>query len=202
MPIPDWFFPAFWHSGFTALTALTFKGIYVSTTSSVEVRMHSFLQTKVWTWGCVPFHHQQGVDVGNVSLSTVNNVSVRLLFLSITSSVDLRMYPFPQPTVWTWRCIPIYSQQHGCEGVSLSTVNCMDVRVNSCLQSTVWTKGCIPVWSQQWYVVVFSFLLPAVWTCRVYPSPPLACRCTGWILSTACYKDGRVYNMQLTLLAV
>jgi len=159
MPIPDWFFPAFWHSGFMALTALIFKGLYVSTTSSVEVRMHSFPQTKVWTWGCVPFHHQQGVDVGNVSLSTVNNVSVRLLFLSITSSVDLRMYPFPQPTVWTWRCIPIYSQQHGCEGVSLSTVNCMDVRVNSCLSQQFGQMGVSlsEVSSDTWWCFPFYY---------------------------------------------
>jgi hypothetical protein len=60
----------------------------------------------------------------------------RVLSLSITSSVEVRMYPFPQPTLWTWDCIPVYSKQCGRESVSFSTVNSMDIR-------------CIPVYSQQ-----------------------------------------------------
>jgi hypothetical protein len=57
--------------------------------------------------------------------------------------VDVRLYLFH-----TQQCgrlgisyIPVYSQQCGCKGVSLSIVNSVDVRVYNCLKLTVWMWG-------------------------------------------------------------
>ncbi len=79
--------------------------------------------------------------------------------LSTVNSVDVRVYPFPQSTVWTWGCIPFHSQQCGREGVPLFTANNVDVRL-------------------------YPFPPHAVWMCRLYPSPPptVYCRRGGCIL--------------------
>jgi hypothetical protein len=62
--------------------------LFLSTTSSRDVRMFSFpkstapvcLEVTVY---CIPFYHQQ--------------------------CVNMRVYPFPPPAVWTRRCIPFHS---------------------------------------------------------------------------------------------
>ncbi len=62
------------------------------------------------------------------------------------SNVNVWVYPFPPSALWTWGCIPVYSQQCGRGGVFLSTISSVEV------------EG------------VSIFTVSSVWTCRVYPS--------------------------------
>ncbi len=71
-----------------------------------------------------------------------------------TSSVEVRVYSFPQPTGWTFWCILFYSTSSG-----------------------VWTWWCIyfqPIPSAVWTCRVYPSLPYSVRTCRVYPSSPPA----------------------------
>ncbi len=163
----------------------------------------------MWKWICINFHNQQCGREG-VSLSTTSKVWTRGLSLSIVNNVNVNVNATMKKGV-----IPFNHKQYECESVSLSTVNNMDVRVYPCLQSTAWMWGWIPVYSQQCgnKGVSLSEVSSDTWWCFPFyyqrcghvgciPLHLQQCRCTGWILSTACYKDVRVYSMQLTLLAV
>ncbi len=78
---------------------------------------YSFLQSTLWTWGYIPFYHQQGLDCGwsegvslfhsrqskheGVSLFHSRQSKHEGVSLFSTSSVEMRLYPFPKSTVWT-----------------------------------------------------------------------------------------------------
>jgi hypothetical protein len=84
----------------SSIPAFTYKGIYVSTITSLEVRVYLFEKSNSVDMMVYLFPPLAGVDMRverrGVSLSTVNNV-------------NLRMYPFLPPAVWMQGCIPFHS---------------------------------------------------------------------------------------------
>jgi hypothetical protein len=106
------------------IVSVDVPGVFLSSTS------------RVWTCGCIPFHHQQcGRNV--VSISTVN------------VCVDVRVYLFSPPAGSKHEGVSFHNQQCEQEGVALFAANIVGLRVYSCLQSTVWAWGCFPFLHQQ-----------------------------------------------------
>jgi hypothetical protein len=111
--------------------------VSLSTVNSVDMRVCHFT-----------FHHQQcgrqGVSQSNIYSQQYGH---RGVFISTTSSIEVRDCPFPLHA----RCVHVHCA--GCASTS---------RVYSFLLSVVWI------------CMVYPFTVPAVWTCRVCPSPPQA----------------------------
>ncbi len=154
MPMPD---RLCWLQVKMLMPRLLFSGIYLYRYicfhhSSEEVRVYSFPQSTVWTWECIPFHHQQWCMWGcihfhnrqcereGVSLSTVNSVDIGVF--SPTSWVDVRMYLFLPHAVWICRVYPFSTTSTvNVQGVSLSIACSVDVQGVS-------IKECIPLHRQ------------------------------------------------------
>jgi hypothetical protein len=152
------------------IPALIYKGLYVSTTCNVEVRVYSFFTvnsvdlrvdfpppagcwhecvspsttSRVLTWGCIPFHHQQGVD--------------------------MRVYPFPPPAGCWHEVVSLSTNSRVWmyRGVSLFTFNkVLNVRVYPFSPPADFNVTLYPL--RQWAVLFYyrkTYALICNWACK------------------------------------
>ncbi len=113
MPMPDWLFSSILEFQFLLLGYIRVhhqqcgsEYVLISTINSVDVRVYPFPPPAGCGQGGVPFHSQQCKCKGVIPFSHQQ-----------CGSEDVQ-YLFPQPTVWTWECSPVYSKHCGCESVT------------------------------------------------------------------------------------
>jgi hypothetical protein len=104
----------------------------------------------------------------SVSLSTSSNIDVSP---SPASRMACRVYPLPQPAVWTGNVYPLQLQ-------------------------TVWTFRVYPfLQPAEWMCRLYPFSTPAVWTCRVSPlAQPAVWTCRVCPLPQPAESSCRVYS--------
>jgi hypothetical protein len=112
--------------------------------------------SRVWMWGCIPFHHKQGVDVRLYSFPPQAGCGCEVVFFPPPAGYgrEVVQYSFPLPAGYG-REVEQYSfplpAGYGRGDVSVSSVSIVDVRVYPFLPPTVWTWRCFPFHHQQWW---------------------------------------------------
>ncbi len=184
------------------------EGISFSTTS------------RVWTWGCIPFHHQQGVNMRvypfpppagceheGISLSTTSRVwTWGYILFHHQQGVNMRVYSFPPTAGCEHEGVFLSTtSRDGRESVSLSTVNNANGRVYPFPPAAGWEHKSVslsapsrdgresvsPSTVNNVNVSVYPSPPPGVWTSGCFPFHSHQCGLEGVSLFTSNWGEVR-----------